>query len=165
MTSLDFGEEETEKIKDTLEVYIFVKELLIYNEIIDPNSNTFPQILNELRNAYDHLNRVLIEKLELDEVARESDYSIKTLDKVLGHVYRAAYDALDWLNVNIVEDINEELKPFSRESIRAVVPEYYRDIRPKLPKYERKISKLRMDKDIISINSVDLIEYTNIVKE
>ena len=60
--TLTFNVRETEIIKETVELYIFVKELLLYNEIIDPDSYTFPQVINELRNAYDHFNRVLAEK-------------------------------------------------------------------------------------------------------
>ena len=79
---LTFSVGETEKIKETVELYLFVKELLIYNEIIDPDSYTFPQVINELRNAYDHFNRVLAEKLKIvDE--REDGYSIETLNKAL----------------------------------------------------------------------------------
>ena len=138
MNLLSFNELETAKIKESVELYLFVKELLIYNEIIDPNSYTFPQIINELKNAYDHFNRVLADKLELTE-KKDDDYSIKTLDKALGHIYRACYDALDWLSINITQEVREELTPYSHEFIKEVMPTYYKEIRPALFTYERRI--------------------------
>jgi len=164
MDTISFSEQETAKIRETVELYIFVKELLIYNEIIDPDSYTLPQIINELRNAYDHFNRVLAEKLEITGT-KGDDYSIKTLDKALGHIYRACYDALDWLSINVKQDIKEELKPFSHEAIKEVIPTYYKEIRPMFSQYERRITALRAEKDIASINDGDLIEYTQIVKD
>ena len=106
MNTISFNEQETAKIRETVELYLFVKELLIYNEIIDPDSYTFPQIINELKNAYDHFNRVLADKLEITE-NQVDEYSIKTLDKALGHIYRACYDALDWLSINITQDVKK----------------------------------------------------------
>ncbi len=161
---LVFNVEETEKIKETVELYLFVKELLIYNEIIDPESYTFPQVINELRNAYDHFNRVLAEKLKIvDE--KEDSYSIESLDKTLGHVYRACYDSLDWLSVNVKEELINELKPFSHAAIKEVIPNYYSEISTSIPKYERRITLLKAQKDISSVNSEDLIEFAGIVKE
>ena len=164
MNTISFNEQETAKIRETVELYLFVKELLIYNEIIDPDSYTFPQIINELKNAYDHFNRVLAEKLEITE-NRGDEYSINTLDKALGHIYRACYDALDWLSINITQDVKEDLRSFSHEAIREVIPTYYKEIRPALPRYERRITALRTEKDIASINDDALSEYTQIVKD
>ena len=164
MNLLSFNELETAKIKESVELYLFVKELLIYNEIIDPNSYTFPQIINELKNAYDHFNRVLANKLELIE-RKDDDYSIKTLDKALGHIYRACYDALDWLSINITQEVREELTPYSHEAIKEVMPTYYKEIRPALSTYERRIANLRLEKDIASINNGNIVEYAQIVKE
>ncbi|MCD4775492.1 MAG: hypothetical protein K8S15_05500 [Candidatus Aegiribacteria sp.] len=161
---LTFSVGETEKIKETVELYLFVKELLIYNEIIDPDSYTFPQVINELRNAYDHFNRVLAEKLKIvDE--KEDGYSIENLNKALGHVYRACYDSLDWISVNVKEELINELKPYSPTAIKEVIPNYYSEISTSIPKYERRITELRARKDISSVNSEDLIEFAGIIKE
>lgn len=165
MTILSFNESESSKICETLHLYLFVKELLIYNEIIDPQSNTFPQILNELRNAYDHLNRVLCAKFEVAGKTDEGEYIVHNLDKVLGHVYRACYDCLDWLTINVREDVLKELEPFSHEAINNVLPDYYTKIRPSLAEYDRKIAEFRNEKDIAHMNAADLDEYAQILKE
>ncbi|MCD4845828.1 MAG: hypothetical protein K8R25_15210 [Methanosarcinales archaeon] len=163
-TTLTFDVRETEKIKETVELYLFVKELLLYNEIIDPDSYTFPQAINELRNAYDHFNRVLAEKLNIVE-KKEDGYSIESLNKALGHVYRACYDTLDWLSINIKEELINELKLFSPSAIKEVIPNYYSEIIISIPKYERRIAELKARKDISTINSNDLNEFADIVKE
>ncbi len=160
---LSFSDDETEKIKETLLVYRFVKELILFNEELDPTSNTFPQVLNELRNAYDHFNRVLAVKLNID-TTKKSGYEHKSLDKALGHIYRATWDNLDWLNINIREIITKELAPFSHDTINTVIPEYYRDIRPKMEAYLREVSSLRNKKDIESMKHNLVEDYTKIVE-
>ncbi|MBC2746823.1 MAG: hypothetical protein HF975_07420 [ANME-2 cluster archaeon] len=63
------------------------------------------------------------------------------------------------------QDVKEELKPFSHEAIKEVIPTYYKNMRPALPQYERRITALRAEKDISSINDDALTEYTKIVKD
>lgn len=164
---LSFTEKETQKIRETAELYRFVKELILFNEEIDPQSHTFPQTLNELRNAYDHFNRVVAAKLGIKEMGGGDleKYCYDTLDKALGHVYRASFDALDWLNVNIRESIARDLEPFSHEAIKEVIPNYYSEIRPTIEGYQHRISELRAEKDIKSMEVGNLEEYTNIVKK
>lgn len=162
---IEFTKDEEDKITESVRLYLFVKELLIYNEIIDPDSNTFPQVINELRNAYDHINRVLALKLELVDDEKADDYSLDNLKKVVGHVYRACYDCLDWLSVNVTEEVKKELEPFSRETIREVIPDYYKKIRPSLPEYERRITELRKEKDVANVKEDHLVEYAQIVRD
>lgn len=150
-----------------LDVYFFVKELLLYNEVIDPEGYTSPQILNELRNAYDHINRALRKKLNPDNpdsTKSDEEYVSQNLDKAIGHVYRACYDALDWLSLNVREEIQESLAPYSHETINTVIPNYYSGLRKEIINYEEKISQLRANKDIASLDQNSLVEYTEIVK-
>lgn len=165
LATLSFNEDETEQILKTLNIYHFAKELLIYNEIIDPDGYTFPQVLNELRNAYDHFNRALAAKLEVRGKKNEKEYIDSNLDKALGHIYRACYDCLDWLSINVREEIMRDLKPYSHEAIKEVMPEYYNEILPLIPKYEREIAKLRDDKDIAHIDTDSLHRYQEILKD
>ncbi len=162
MDRLSFDEQETAKIKEVVELYLFVKKLLLYNENIDPESYTFPQVLNELRNSYDHFNRALAVKLGFSE-SDDSDYSYKNLDKSLGHIYRALYDTLDWLNINVAESIENELEPFSAETIKEVIPNYFSETKPKILEYNSRITEIRYRKDISSINHECLKEYSEIV--
>lgn len=167
MPSISFDPRETEQIQEMLDVYFFVKELLLYNEVIDPEGYTSPQILNELRNAYDHINRALKKKLNPDNpdsTKSDEEYVSQNLDKAIGHVYRACYDALDWLSLNVREEIQESLAPYSHETINTVIPNYYSGLRKEIINYEEKISQLRANKDIASLDQNSLVEYTEIVK-
>ena len=168
MPSISFDSGEAEQIQEMLDVYFFVKELLLYNEVIDPEGYTSPQILNELRNAYDHINRALRKKLDPDNpgsnIKTDDEYVSQNLDKAIGHVYRACYDALDWLSLNVREEIQESLAPFSHETINTVIPNYYSGLRKEIINYEEKISQLRASKDIASLDQNSLVEYTEIVK-
>lgn len=167
MSSISFDSGETEQIKEMLDVYFFVKELLLYNEVIDPEGYTSPQILNELRNAYDHINRALRNKLNPDNPGStkpDDEYVSQNLDKAIGHVYRACYDALDWLSLNVRDEIQESLAPYSHETINTVIPNYYSGLRKEIINYEEKISQLRASKDIASLDQNSLVEYTDIVK-
>lgn len=164
MKPLCFSEEETSRLKETVDLYIFVKELILLNEEHDPGSVTYLQVLNELRNAYDHLNRVLAVKLGIKEDVDESSYSLTNIDKSLGHVYRACYDSLDWFLINTIEGIQQELKDYTPEEIQAVIPEYYSDIRPKLYEYQNQITELRAKKDIGNRNSDSIERYTAIAQ-
>jgi hypothetical protein len=168
MSSISFDSGEAEQIQEMLDVYFFVKELLLYNEVIDPEGYTSPQILNELRNAYDHINRALRKKLNPDNpgsnIKTDDEYVSQNLDKAIGHVYRACYDTLDWLSLNVREEIQESLAPYSHETINTVIPNYYSGLRKEIINYEEKISQLRASKDIASLDQDSLVEYTEIVK-
>lgn len=167
MPSISFDSGESKQIQEMLDVYFFVKELLLYNEVIDPEGYTSPQILNELRNAYDHVNRAFRKKLcpnNPDSAKSNEEYVSQNLDKAIGHVYRACYDALDWLSLNVRGEIQESLAPYSHETINAVIPNYYSELRKEIINYEEKISQLRASKDVTSLDQNSLIEYTEIVK-
>ncbi len=41
MPSISFDSGESKQIQEMLDVYFFVKELLLYNEVIDPEGYTF----------------------------------------------------------------------------------------------------------------------------
>lgn len=43
-----------DRLKELTELYIIVKEIIIYREEIDPEKRTDIPVLNELRNAFDH---------------------------------------------------------------------------------------------------------------
>ncbi|MDD4431471.1 MAG: hypothetical protein PHF61_08745 [Bacteroidales bacterium] len=168
MPTISFDSDETNQLMEMLDVYFFVKELLLYNEVIDPEGYTSPQILNELRNAYDHVNRALRKKIGSENlgvtVKSGEEYVSQNIDKAIGHVYRACYDALDWLSLNMRQEIQENLAPYSHETIKAVIPNYYSELRIKMIDHEEKISELRAGKDIASLNQESLVEYTEIVK-
>jgi hypothetical protein len=130
---LSFSQEEEEKILAITRYYEVTKEILILGEQIDIESRTLIQPINELRNCLDHLMRVILAKFGMRE-GTDVDYIKTNLNKAFGHVYRAAYDALDWVTLTFKERIYIELHNYSLETINAVMPEYYSDLKPRIEK-------------------------------
>lgn len=95
-----------EKLARLIKYYNIVKKLLLEAEEEDINLVTIPQIINELRNSYDHLIRSL--QVEINLVSSPEDipnYMAMQLDKAYAHVLRAGYDTLDWLNISYREKL------------------------------------------------------------
>nr|MDO8086448.1 hypothetical protein [Candidatus Sigynarchaeum springense] len=88
MPDLSFTESEKAKIKKKTELYHLFKDLLIEAEELDDEHKTQPQILLEVRNALEHLMRVLIMKFAPAN-EQSGGYFEQTLDKFHVHVYRA----------------------------------------------------------------------------
>ena len=63
-------------------------------------------------------------------------------------MYRAFFDAADWLAGNLREKLNNDINSFSTAGLSAVFPEYYRDIKPNIPRLNEDIAQLRNDKDV-----------------
>ena len=151
-----------EQLRELTELYQVVKEIIIYCEEVDGNMIGMP-ILNELRNSFDHLMRVNALHFGLKST-EEEDYKTDNMKKAYGHLYRAGYDALDWVCLTLRGRIVGEVQDFSLETINAVFPEYYKDIRPELVDIETKIGKIRQEKDVGEKNLSNFASYVNIMK-
>jgi hypothetical protein len=161
-----FTEEESQIIRKISTYYRAAKELIIYGEQIDPNNRTLAQLLSERSNALDHILRVFLEKQGLrDEPVKDPiAYNRDSLNKAYGHIYRAAYDALDWVALTIQERLAKDINSVSIEAVSAVMPEYYSDIKPKLEKILRDdITSLRDHKDVTDGNEDNLESYIQTV--
>lgn len=165
---LQFNDAETVKLRQIAAYYVAAKELIIYGEQIDPNHSTLSQTLNERVNAFDHLMRVVVEKqgMRRPPVTDPTKYNKDNLDKAYGHIFRAAYDALDWVALTIQERIAKDIAPFPLETLHAVLPEYFNEIKPKLEKVLHKdITKLRNEKDVSDTSDSNLQQYIRTVAE
>jgi hypothetical protein len=147
MPDFSFTPEEILQIKKTTELYLLFKDLLLEAEELDDERKTQPQILIELRNALEHLMRTITKKFA-PEQEQNPGYITKTLDKFLGHVYRAGYDVLDWQSIVLRGKIIKALKRFSFDAIKEVLPDYYSTIRPAIEKISQDIASIRKKKDI-----------------
>lgn len=76
------------------------------------------------------------------------DYSRRSLDKALGHEYRAFFDAADWYGVRLREKIVGVLNGFAQSCIATVLPDYYNTIRPDIERICKEIASIRGSKDI-----------------
>ena len=159
---LEFDVNETKKIRQMASYYRVAKELIIYGEQIDPNNRTLAQTLSERVNALDHLMRVILEKqgLRQEPIENPAEYNRINLDKAYGHIYRTAYDALDWVGLTIQERLAQDMHSISLGTISAIFPEYFTTVKPALYKIlHDDIVSLRNEKDVADVNESNLERY------
>lgn len=159
-----FSETEEKNLKQITLLYGKVKELIIFCEENQEEFKSNLHIVKELRDAFDHLMRVFAVKLGVTE-GKEDGYVQTSLDKVLGHVFRAGYDTLDFSTIILRDKINQELSGFSSSTIQAAIPNYYSELRPSIEEITNEIIHQRNDKDIAK-PSPELFDqyFKNVVK-
>jgi len=140
---------ESKKLKVT-KLYLSVKDLAIFAEETTPDYKDFLQPTLEINRAFDHLNRASSVEQGIKEPEEPEAYIQDSLNKAIGHLYRAFFDVADWLSINLRESIIKEFSGFSHECIQAVIPEYYTEIVPTIEKVSKKIAVLRNDKDVVA---------------
>ena len=160
-------DEEVEiKLRELSELYLVVKETILYFEEINQEQKTDIQVINELRNAFDHLMRVTSTWVDVKQPSDDPDqYILKNLDKSYGHVYRAGYDTVDFLCLTIKKEIANDLKRFHSDSIQTALPDYYSEIKPSLVELENEITKYRSKKDVTEDDHGRLIGYIKVARE
>ena len=160
-----FSGEEATKLYEMARLYDPVKAIILFGEEIAPHNITLPQILKELRDAFDHFMRVVAAKTGL-KVGFDNKYLEINLDKAFSHVYRAAYDALDWVSIILRNKISVELAQYSAAAIQASIPDYYAIIRPTIESViPAKIAEIRATKDIGAPDPKSIMEYADYVEE
>jgi len=134
-----------DKLKDIVEMYCVSKDMILYCEEIDEQQKSNPQHINELKMGLDHLMRVFAVDLKIKE--GDDEYMEENLNSCFNHIYRAGYDALDWVSITLRANIYREIKGFSNEGIATVIPKYYEEIKPEIEDINKKIAELRYEKD------------------
>ena len=81
------------------------------------------------------------------------------------HLYRAAYNLLDYLSIYFMDKVQEEMNSFSGKTLQEVFPKYYKEIKPYFEvEAPAEISNLRSEKYIGTRNENDLNKYIDIVE-
>lgn len=143
-----FKEKEHDRLAELADLYIQAKALIIYAEEVDPDSRSNIQIIKELRDAFDHLMRVVVARTQPDSThAEDEGYGEKNLHKAIGHVYRATFDALDGTVLSLKEKLVELLAPYPLAVIKSVIPDYW-EHRRELERLSEKIASHRTKKDV-----------------
>jgi len=125
-----------------------IKHLTTLAEENQIDSQEFLQPILEQRSAFEHVCRAKAAEMGLFRKPPEADYAQKQYDKAMGHLYRAFFDVADWLGLTVKEKILDLVTPYDVEVIRDVMPEYYRDVRPRIESFIREVALIRSDKDI-----------------
>jgi len=136
--------------------------IILYAEEVDPTISANIQIVKELRDALDHLMRLIINKASPG--CENGSYSLAQIDKAVGHVYRAAFDALDGTVLSLKIKINDCLCKYNIDVIKEVLSNYWK-IKILLNKLSSQISENRSHKDVEK-NHADLFDkYVSEVEE
>lgn len=111
--------------------------------------------INELRNSFDHLMRAKnvwrdVRNLPGSCSISPFEYCCKHIDKALGHVFRAGYDALDILTSARLEEINFLRRPFSIAMFLNILPDYAQTIRKPIEHAISQCNSAKLTKDVES---------------
>lgn len=152
-------------LKEFAQLYIQAKALILYAEEIDPDARSNLQVIKELRDSFDHLMRLVVARLadEIPPGADDPDYCSNNLQKASGHLYRAAFDALDGTVLSLRTRIVEFVQPYPVDVLRTVVPNYW-EIRSRLDDLTSRIAEHRARKDIGAEIGVTLDRYVEDVE-
>ncbi|MBW2618077.1 MAG: hypothetical protein JRC92_04300, partial [Deltaproteobacteria bacterium] len=148
-----------------VEAFTQGKQLIIIGEEFDSGFNTFLQPFVEHRHALNHIIRGKAAELGLDDPKRDTEYQRRHLEKALGHLHRAFFDAADWFSIIMRERIIDLLSPYSSGVIAETIPLYYSETRPKIDSISRSIAKVRDAKDVALYPSNQITTYVNALNE
>lgn len=153
-------EYETE-LRELIDLYLSVKKWIIDAEELDARLESNIAAIKEMRDALDHVIRFIARYMD-GSPDGDRDYLVLQIQKAHGHIYRAGYDSLDGVIVSVLARIEEEyLADIPVSSIRDVMPEYWREYRPRLEEIREKASGYRAQKDIGEINGERFGAYQN----
>ena len=151
-----FREEELPYLTQLAELYLQIKPIILLAEELDEASNANLQVIKELRDAFDHLMRVIA--ANTSGLPIKPDYAPSNLRAARSHLLRASFDALDGLIHILKQRIANELIRFDRSVLFAVIPNYA-DIKRDIETISRRIADYREKKDAGDLElSVELIE-------
>lgn len=155
-----FSDKETEELYAMVQLYCKqAKPVIIFAEEADLDSRLNLQIIKELRDAFDHTMRVLNAKFDGKEESAEA-YNTENLSKAFGHIYRAAFDALDGSVLSLKQKICEALDSHDITIIKEVIPNYW-ELKKKIEEISNKVATHRELKDVGKETKALLENYVN----
>jgi hypothetical protein len=137
------------KCNEVRELYVETKKVMILAENVDKDKDAYLMSLNELRNAFDHLMRILSIS---DEKEIEKQFSL-----IKDHVARAGYDTCEILALSLLEKIGQTVTIFPPDVLTNVFPQYYNEINPRFLRLQQELTQTRDGKREES----SMVEYVN----
>lgn len=150
-----------DKWKLIVKIHNLTKTLVILSEELDPNHQFYFPIIIQQRDCLEHIVRAYYAWLNPESLKESKngifdskEYIERQLEKALGHIYRAFFDAADWISILYREQISEIMSIYSLKTINTVFPNYCKKITPKIDKISMEIANIRNSKDIAHTNEV-----------
>jgi hypothetical protein len=125
-------------------LYIRVKEAIILLEKSNKGGYTFIGTHNEVRNAFDHVMKM---------VAGRDDKNIveKQYLSAKSHLLRAGYDAYELLCASHILYIADTLSVYKASDINSGFPEYYKnDVKGKIEQVKKDLTSYRVEHSVVS---------------
>lgn len=155
------------RVQELIVLYTRTKQYVLLAEEKDPDCRSRISIFKEQRDAFDHLMRAMTRhcrstmpgewtaqlhaKALADETqprsATDESYINTQIDKARGHLFRAAYDALDSMGISFKARIYKAVEGASNEAISAAFKEYW-DHLAQVNKLDASIARHREQKDV-----------------
>ena len=145
------------KVEQLVLLYQKVKAFVLLAEQWDRESKSNISVFKEQRDAFDHFMRAAARYLQPTHDAETERYIDEQFSKARGHLFRAAYDALDGLAVSMKLRVNDAMKDSTTEAIAQVFKDYY-GLLVEVGKVEATIAKHRAAKDIGDDHSQDNLD-------
>jgi len=164
-----------EKWGQIVRLHNVAKRLMLKSEEVDPDHEFYYPVVMQQRDAFDHVVRAHFAIVDPERFAKTDrnpeqdpiEYALTQMDKALGHVYRAFFDAADWLSVVYRERIRDIMRCYSRSVVVAVLTDYNEVVEPRIEEISLAIAQIRSRKDIGGgpeiIDGVD--EYVGLIQE
>jgi myo-inositol-1-phosphate synthase len=154
-----------ECLKKISELYKLSKEAIIFLEKYNPQKNTYIGPHNEVRNAFDHVMKMVNAN---DVKAVEEQYN-----GVRSHLLRAGCDAYELICTHCIMNISNILKSYDSSDISKGFPDYYqKGIRANIMEILEKLTnyKMREEPEISTVaqqfsdyykSATELLNYSN----
>jgi hypothetical protein len=145
-------------------LYSRTKRFILQAEETDRESRANIAIFKEQRDALDHIMRALNRAFNDPPDHSNAEYVEAQFDKAWGHLFRAAYDSLDGVDVSFKLRLEEAMRGVSNDAISAVYPEYYTKVHPEMFELQKQIAEFRSTKDVHKSTFEDLDAYCGSVE-
>ena len=99
------------------------------------------------------------------ESPKGTAYQEGQLEKVIGHVFRASYDAMDCLSIALKLRLKKALNRKSHEAIVTVFPAYFSTHIVKLNEIDERVTQSRQLKDVGGYSQEHLENYLRFLTE
>ncbi len=137
------ADEATRIWQTIVELHQAVKEFSLEADEMGLGYKTFLQPAQEQKHTLEHIIRAKADELSGGKKA----YTIKSLEKALGHSYRAFFDSADFISITLRDKILDTLAPYPLDIIAIACPDYFKTIKPRLRQLDKRIAKHRQAKD------------------
>jgi len=152
-TVVDDGNEAAyfSNMQDLLKIYETSKRFIFLSEYYNKNHKISISVINELRNALDHIMRAV----------KAHDPKDQEFYKAEGHLYRAAFDACEVIVINRLNYIYSFKADYGIDNLQAAFPKYSTEYLPSISLIIEDLSKLRSEE----ISSARLAKYETVVSK